>query len=104
MNAPATAADLTEAAPADMYRALILEHVPRVLSMMDRQPLSPTLGCCDRTYWAWKFVDFPGARFQEAVCALAFVYSLQAADNPYAGNARLLSWIVDALRYWSSIQ
>lgn len=87
-----------------MYAALILEQPARVLSLMDREALSPTAGCCDRTYWAWKFVDFPGARFQEALCVLSFLYSTRLEQSPYYQSARLLEWIGNGLRFWSAIQ
>ncbi|HKC86532.1 MAG TPA: hypothetical protein VKG02_11185, partial [Blastocatellia bacterium] len=87
-----------------LYAAMILEQSPRALSQMDRDAMSPTAGCCDRAYWAWKFVDFPGARFQEALCALSFLYATQIEGNPYFQNARLLEWIGLGLRFWSSIQ
>ncbi|HKQ72880.1 MAG TPA: hypothetical protein VJ810_04070 [Blastocatellia bacterium] len=86
------------------YAAMILEQSPRALSLMDRDAMSPTAGCCDRAYWAWKFVDFPGARFQEALCALSFLYATEIDGNPYFHNARLLEWIGLGLRFWSSIQ
>ena len=89
---------------AAFYRNAILAEAPRVLSLMDREPFSPTLGCCDRVHWAWKFVDFPGARFQEALCVMAFLYATPFEDNPYHQNPRLLEWIGHGLRFWSSIQ
>ena len=104
---------------AELYRRAILDQAPRALSLMDREILSPTAGCCDRTYWAWKFVDFPGARFQEAVCVLSFLYSTDLSveprhngaggpvprpDSPFFHNPRLLEWIVLGLEYWTSIQ
>ena len=89
---------------AEFYRALILEQAPRVLSLMDRETFSPTAGCCDRTYWAWKFVDYPGSRFQEALCVLGFLYATNLPDSPYHRNRRLLEWIDLGLRYWCSIQ
>lgn len=91
-------------AAADVYRAAILAEAPRVLGLMDREPFSPTQGCCDRVYWAWKFTDFPGARFQEALCVLGFLHATEFKDNPYYQNPRLLQWIGNGLRYWSSIQ
>ena len=88
----------------DIYRTAILAEVPRVLGLMDREPYSPTQGCCDRVYWAWKFTDFPGARFQEALCVLGFLYATDFEGNDYHGNPHLLEWIGDGLAYWSSIQ
>ncbi len=91
-------------AAAEIYRAAILDQAPRALSMMDREASSPTVGCGDRTYWAWKFVDFPGARFQEALCVLSFLYSTRIDDSPYYGNERLLEWIRCGMQFWSAIQ
>jgi hypothetical protein len=88
----------------EIYSTSILEQAPHVLSLMDREPLSPTAGCCDRTYWAWKFVDFPGARFQEALCVLSFLYATPLENNPYFHNTRLLDWIGLGMRFWSSLQ
>lgn len=88
----------------DVFRTAILAEIPRVLGLMDREPYSPTLGCCDRVYWAWKFTDFPGARFQEALCILSFVYTEDFRDNPYRGNPGLLDWICNGLQYWASLQ
>jgi hypothetical protein len=72
--------------------------------MMDREPLSPTAGCCDRTFWAWKFVDFPGARFQEALCVLGFLHATDFPGNWCAGNPALLQWIDRAMQYWCGLQ
>ena len=95
---------MTRQQPSEFYRNLILEQAPKVLSLMDREALSPTAGCCDRTYWAWKFVDYPGSRFQEALCVLSFLYSTGLPDSPYYRSTRLLEWIDLGLRYWCSIQ
>jgi len=88
----------------DIYRDAILHEVPRILSMMDREPLSPTAGCCDRTFWAWKFVDFPGARFQEALCVLGFLHATDFPGNSCAGNPALVQWIDSAMQYWCGLQ
>jgi hypothetical protein len=103
-SAPADERGDTAPAPGTGYAPTITGEAPRVLSLMDRETLSPTLGCCDRTYWAWKFVDFPGARFQEAVCTLAFLYATPLSDRTYYRSARLLEWIGHGLEFWSRIQ
>lgn len=89
---------------ARIYAQRVLRAVPRVLGMMDREPHSPTCGCLDRTYWAWKFIDFPGARFQEGLCALAFVFRTPIEGNVYHEEPRLLQWIEQGLRFWRHIQ
>lgn len=86
------------------YVPLLLQTAPRVLGMLDREPLSPTRGCMDRTYWAWKFTDFPGARFQEGLFFLSFLVQTPLPHNPYYASGRLLSWIGGGFEYWCHIQ
>ncbi len=95
---------MSQAPAGEPYQTAILEQIPRVLSRMDRERYSRSAGCCDRTFWAWKFTDFPGARFQEAVCVLSFVHATEFSGNPYHGNRNLLDWIHMALQYWTSLQ
>jgi hypothetical protein len=92
------------AEPAQVFMTAIFREAVPVLSLMDREPMSPTQGCMDRTYWAWKFTDFPGARFQEGLCFLSFLYSTAREDNPYFQQQKLLQWIASGFDYWSSIQ
>ncbi|MCA9548891.1 MAG: hypothetical protein KC933_02575 [Myxococcales bacterium] len=89
-------------APTHPYWAAIVDQAPRVLGLMDREALSPTSGCGDRTYWAWKFTDFPGARFQESLCVLSFLYSTPGSE--YFKNPNLLTWIGRGMEYWCKIQ
>lgn len=89
---------------AQLYLRRGLDQMPRSISLEDREPLSRTYGCFDRTYWAWKFVDFPGARYQEGVYPLAFVYAVADDGRGYLGNARVLEWIHAGLDYWTHIQ
>lgn len=95
---------MTSDSAAAFYRTAILAQVPRVLSLMDRERLSPTAGCCDRTFWAWKFVDFPRSRFQEALCVLGFLYATPLPESTYPKNPQILEWIELGLRFWASIQ
>jgi hypothetical protein len=44
-----------------------------LLSQQDRDPESPTRGCFDRRFWAWKLVDFPEATYQRNVYPLAWL-------------------------------
>lgn len=92
--------------PADAvpYLARALGQLPRLLSKMDREPQSQTYGCVDRTYWAWKFTDFAGARFQEAAYALAYVYSDTARDNVLSGHTLALEWTRASIAFWRRLQ
>ena len=89
---------------AAVYRDAIMRNVSRVVGLMDREKGSPTYGGLDRTYWAWKFVDFPGARFQEGLCALSFVYATPFDGNVYYHNKKLSTWIAAGFDYWAKIQ
>lgn len=100
MNRGASQAD---DAPAVFYQA-IESRVPQVLGMLDREPYSVTYGCLDRTYWAWKFTDFPGARFQEGLCALSYLYATPHEGSPYYGSPRLRRWISAGIDYWIRLQ
>jgi hypothetical protein len=94
----------TTASAAELYRQIILGQVPRVLGLVDREPLSPTAGCGDRTYWAWKFVDFPRARFQEALCVMSFLYATDCEGNSCFHHPRLIEWIALGMRFWTRMQ
>ena len=86
------------------YLELALAQVPRLLSRLDREPFSKTFGSLDRTYWAWKFTDFPGARFQEAAYALAKLYRLEHPENRLQGHPRVLRWARAIFADWTRLQ
>ncbi len=100
VSIPSPAADTAM----DVYFKPVVGEGPRMLGLMDREAFSPTYGCMDRTYWAWKFTDFPGARFQEGLCALSFLYSTGCNQNPYHNNPRLLTWITAGIDFWTKRQ
>ncbi len=87
-----------------VYLEAIRNQAVRVLGLMDREEFSPTCGCLDRTYWAWKFIDFPGARFQEGLCVLSFLYAVPFEDNSFYNNEKLRRWIAQGFDFWSKIQ
>lgn len=88
----------------NMYRRIALSQMPRLLSRMDRELPSQTYGSFDRTFWAWKFTDFPGARFQEGLYALSWFYLDPSEENSFYENPRLLDWIVAGFSNWRSLQ
>ncbi len=57
-----------------------------------------------RTFWAWKFTDFPGARFQEGLCVLAFLHSVPFPGNLCHGHEKLRRWIAGGFDFWVQIQ
>ena len=86
------------------YLSHALAQIPRLLSRMDREAPSKTYGAFDRTFWGWKFTDFHGARFQEALYPLAWLYTTQIPGNPYYQDARIREWIRAGFQYWQTLQ
>lgn len=82
-------------------RAQVLKTCRRLLSEINRDPATPTCGCFDRRYWAWKLVDYPEATFQRNLAALAWLL-----DQPEASDERafLTLTIQSGLLYSASIQ
>ncbi len=76
-----------------------LAEVPKLLTLLDRTPVSPTYGCFDRSYWHYRIIDFPSGMSQEFVLPLALVWSLDLPDNPYRGSPAVRAWIEAGMRY-----
>ena len=53
----------------------------RLLSALDRDPYSPTFGCFDRRYWAWKIADAPELTFQRNALTIAWHLARGAAHG-----------------------
>lgn len=80
--------------------ALVLPEVPKLLTLLDRTPVSRTYGCFDRTYWHYRMIDFPCGMSQEFVLPLALVWSMpELPGNRYAGNPQVREWILAGIRY-----
>ena len=60
-----------------------LEDIPKIFTLADRNPHSPTYGCFDRNYWHYKIIDFPSGMSQEFVLPLALAWEMESASNPY---------------------
>lgn len=76
-----------------------LAEIPKLLTLQDRNPHSPTFGCFDRNYWHYRIIDFPSGMAQEFVWPLALVYTLAMPGNRFHGNAALREWIEAGIRY-----
>ena len=74
----------------------------RVLGQQDRNPYSPTRGCFDRRFWAWKLVDYPEATFQRHVYPLSILY--RDSKSRLYQRAEVAEAIADGLRFAVSIQ
>lgn len=88
----------------DAYALRALAQIPRLLGNMDRNPFSPTYGCCHRDFWLDKTSDFPDAVRQFSVHAFALVYTHEMPDNPYYRHPKIRDWTIAAMDYWARIQ
>ena len=43
----------------DLFAQEALKQIPKLLTLLDRNPHSPTYGCFDRNFWHYKIIDFP---------------------------------------------
>jgi hypothetical protein len=89
LPAPYLAASLTQLPRRDRYAALAIDAVPRLVSLIDRNRLSPTYGCFDRSYWHYRTMDFPCGMSQEMALALALAAVLPMPGNPYYRSERM---------------
>src|SRR5215475_16012614 len=87
-----------------LYWRAARREIQRVLYWQDREPFSRTYGCYDRTYWCWKFSDFPGARFQEGVFTLAHLFTTALEENRLYREPRALEWTRAGLGFWQGLQ
>ncbi|NJN60314.1 MAG: hypothetical protein HC795_01135 [Coleofasciculaceae cyanobacterium RL_1_1] len=83
----------------DEFARAALAEIPRILTLLDRNPHSPTYGCFDRNFWHYKIVDFPSGMSQEFVWPLALVYQLDLPDNPYYQQASIRNWVAAGILY-----
>jgi hypothetical protein len=83
----------------DEFARAALAEIPRILTLLDRNPHSPTYGCFDRNFWHYKIVDFPSGMSQEFVWPLALVYHLDLPHNPYYQQASLRDWVAAGILY-----
>ena len=88
----------------NIFLCPVKKELSRLISLENREPFSKAYGCFDRTYWGWKFTDFPGARYQEAVYALAYVYKKSIEGTSFANNEKTLKWASAGLNYWKKLQ
>jgi hypothetical protein len=87
------------------YGTLVLRRLPYLLSMLDRNPYSPTYGCFDRGFWHYRtMTDYAAPVHQEAALTFALIYLQQTPDNPYCGSEELHQGAVAAMRFWCGLQ
>lgn len=87
-----------------IYLKEVLNQTQRLLSLLDRNPLSKTYGCFDRQFWHYNTSDFACARSQESILTLALLYKINHDYNIYYNKKRILDWINAGLIFWTKIQ
>lgn len=87
---------------ASPFGQLVEDCLPRILSLGDRNPCSPTYGCFDRGYWHYRtLIDYAAPLHQENALTLA-IAAAQAPAAPGAEGWRELSRA--ALAFWCRLQ
>jgi hypothetical protein len=65
----------------DDYLTIIMNNLPRILSLFDSEKFSKTYGIGDRNYWAWAQIDYPNGTFQGFANGLSKLYKAKLLDN-----------------------
>ena len=76
-----------------------LAELPKILTLQDRTPVSPTYGCFDRAYWHYRMMDFPCGMSQEFVLPLALAWSLDIPGNRWFGDPAIREWAIAGIRF-----
>ncbi len=83
----------------DLFAREAIAQIPKILTLLDRNPHSPTYGCFDRNFWQYKIIDFPSGMAQEFVFPLALAYSLNCPKNSFYRQPNLRAWVDAGIRY-----
>lgn len=83
----------------DIFAKEALAQIPKILTLLDRNPHSPTYGCFDRTFWQYKVIDFPAGMSQEFVYPLALAYHCDLPDNIFYHQPMVKEWVEAGIMY-----
>jgi hypothetical protein len=95
---------MTPESVSGLFAVPMLDQMPRLLSQVDRNPHSPTYGCCCRNHWHYRIEDIANSQMQEMVLTFALVWKLDRDDNYFYQSPLLLDWIEAILAYTRDIQ
>lgn len=71
------------------YSDEALRSIPKLLTLVDRNPYSKTYGCFDRAYWHYRTMDFPCGMAQEFCLPLALAWKHAYPNNPFHHQERM---------------
>jgi hypothetical protein len=83
----------------DLFAREALAQIPKILTLLDRNPHSPTYGCFDRSFWHYKVIDFPAGMSQEFVYPLALAYQIDLPDNIFYHQPKIKEWVEAGILY-----
>ncbi len=83
----------------DLFAHEAIAQIPKLLTLLDRNPHSPSYGCFDRNFWHYKIIDFPSGMAQEFVWPLALAYDTELPNNPFYHQPVLRDWIEAGILY-----
>jgi len=83
----------------DLFAQSAIAQIPKILTLLDRNPHSPTYGCFDRNFWHYKIIDFPSGMAQELVYPLALAYDTNCPDNPFYQQTAIPNWVKAGILY-----
>ncbi|MBE9125830.1 MULTISPECIES: hypothetical protein [unclassified Coleofasciculus] len=83
----------------DLFAHEALAQIPKLLTLLDRNPHSPTYGCFDRNFWQYKIIDFPSGMAQEFVLPLALAYNTPLPDNSFYQEPAIRNWVEAGILY-----
>lgn len=83
----------------DLLARQALGEIPKILTLLDRTPVSRTYGCFDRLYWHYRMIDFPCGMSQEFVYPLALAWSLDAPGNSYFQAPAIRDFVEAGIRF-----
>ena len=87
------------ASPRDLMAQHALGEIPKILTLLDRTPVSRTYGCFDRIYWHYRMIDFPCGMSQEFVYPLALAWSLDIPGNAYHQAPAIRDFVEAGIRF-----
>jgi hypothetical protein len=83
----------------NLFALEAIAQIPKILTLLDRNPHSPTYGCFDRNFWQYKIIDFPSGMAQEFVWPLALAYTTNIPENSFYNQPNLRTWVDAGIRY-----
>ena len=83
----------------ELFARTALAEIPKILTLQDRNRLSPTYGCFDRNFWQYKIVDFPSGMAQEFIYPLALAWDTDLDGNPFYRQQAIRDWVEAGIRY-----